>query len=288
MPNLDLDAYFMRIGYDGSREPTLDTLRSIQELHPAAIPFEAIDVLLDRGVDLSPAAVERKLVSGRRGGYCFEHNGLLMRVLTAMGFRVDGYLARVRWMIPADAPVRPATHMALRVIAEGQPWLVDVGFGGVVPTSPLRIESSAPQGTSHETYRVVTTDKTLLLQVRLEEEWKPVYALLSEPGVAADYELANWYTSTHPSSRFRNSLMVTKTSPEARFMLLDNRLTIRDRNGTLDRVMLDADGIRDALAEQFNLPVAAEWDPLIEKAAASVPPGLAKAESGRAQEADGA
>ena len=73
---VDLDAYFRRIGYDGPREPTLDVLRAILALHPATIPFEAIDVLLDRGVDVSPAAVDDKLIARRRGGYCYEQNGL--------------------------------------------------------------------------------------------------------------------------------------------------------------------------------------------------------------------
>src|SRR5690606_7025466 len=135
---LDLDAYCARIGYDGPREPTLATLRALHALHPAAIAFEALDVMLGRGIDLAPAAVEAKLVHQRRGGYCFEQNGLFQRVLAAMGFEVEALLARVLWRTPADAPPRPRTHMALRVMVEGEPWLADVGFGGCVMTAPLR------------------------------------------------------------------------------------------------------------------------------------------------------
>jgi arylamine N-acetyltransferase len=101
-----LDAYFARIGYEGPRTSTLATLRALHELHPAAIPFEAIDVLLERGVDLSPEAVEAKLITARRGGYCFEQNGLFQRVLAALGFEVEPLIARAVWMAPPDAQAR--------------------------------------------------------------------------------------------------------------------------------------------------------------------------------------
>ena len=106
---IDLDAYFARIGYDGPRTPTLETLRALHLLHPAAIAFEAIDVLLDRGIDLDPAAVDAKLITAGRGGYCYEQNGLFKRVLTALGFEVEGLIARVQWGAPAETPPRPRT-----------------------------------------------------------------------------------------------------------------------------------------------------------------------------------
>ena len=92
-PAIDLAAYCARIGYSGPLMPTLVTLRALQELHPAAIPFEAIDVLLGRGVDISPQAVDAKLIGRRRGGYCYEQNGLFKRVLQAIGFEVEGLIA---------------------------------------------------------------------------------------------------------------------------------------------------------------------------------------------------
>lgn len=90
---VDLNAYCARVGYDGPRTPTLETLRALNARHPASIPFEAIDVLLDRGIDLSPQAVDAKLIPGRRGGYCFEHNSLFRCVLETMGFHVQGLAA---------------------------------------------------------------------------------------------------------------------------------------------------------------------------------------------------
>ena len=99
---INLDAYFERIGYRGARTPTLPVLNAIVRAHVEAIPFENLDVLLRVPIDLSPEAIERKLVQGRRGGYCFEQNGLLLLVLEAMGFEVTPLSARVRYQRPRD------------------------------------------------------------------------------------------------------------------------------------------------------------------------------------------
>src|SRR6185369_8535357 len=85
---MNLDAYFARIGYTGPREPTLAVLDDIVARHTCTIPFENLDVLLGRGISLADDAVERKLVSDVRGGYCFEQNSLLQRALMALGFVV--------------------------------------------------------------------------------------------------------------------------------------------------------------------------------------------------------
>ncbi|MFC3284563.1 arylamine N-acetyltransferase family protein [Litchfieldella rifensis] len=264
---VDLDAYCARIGYRGPLTPTIATLRALQERHPAAIVFENLDVLLDRGVDISPAAVDAKLIAGRRGGYCFEHNSLFKRVLTAIGFQVEGLVARVRWMAPAGAPPQPRTHMALRVSVDGQPWLADVGFGGCVPTAPLRMDTGDPQPTGHETYRILPFGDGWLVQARLGEEWQSLYELSPELQLEVDYELPNWFTATHPTSHFRHNLSVARTTPEARYALADRRLTIRTPEGEAERRMLSADEIERSLSETFGLAVEPAWRPVIERAA---------------------
>jgi N-hydroxyarylamine O-acetyltransferase len=268
-PPVDLDAYCARIAYRGPLAPTLATLRTLLELHPAAIPFEAIDVLLDRGVDLAPAAVDAKLIGGRRGGYCYEQNGLLLRVLRAIGFEVETLLGRVLWQAPPGAPPRPRTHMALRVGIEGRPWLADVGFGGRVPTSPLRMDEARPQETRHESFRVLPFGPSLLVQASLEGTWRSLYELSPEPQEDVDLELPNWFTSTHPQSHFRHRLSVSRATPEARQSLLDGRLTVRTIDGRIDRRVLDAAGIEEVLVRMFGLPVAPDWQPVIARAAAA-------------------
>ena len=263
---IDLDAYFERIGYDGPREPSLAVLRALQALHPAAIPFENLDVLLGRGIDLAPAEIDAKLIGAGRGGYCFEQNNLFARVLKALGFELETLLGRVVWMAPSDAPVPPRTHMALKVMVEGEPWLADVGFGSAVLTAPLRWVMDEAQPTPHEDYRLRDLGHEVLLETRLDD-WTPVYRLGRDPAWPVDYEVANWFTSTHKDSRFRQLLTVAVTRPEARYGLLNNRLTIRPVGGTAERRLLSVEEMEEALMEIFGLPVERDWRPTLEWAA---------------------
>jgi N-hydroxyarylamine O-acetyltransferase len=256
---IDLDRYLARIGYHGSPRADLDTLRALTALHPGAIPFEAVDVFLRRPIDLSPGALQAKLIDGGRGGYCFEQNGLLERVLAALGFAVEGLIARVFWMRPPDAPPLPLTHMALRVTIDGEQWLADVGFGSCVPGVPLRLGCAGmPQPTAHETFRLTSRGTWTLLEAQLPDGWHPVYLLSPEPALESDYIAANWYTSTHPESGFRQELRVAQTTPERRTTLLNNRLTVRHARGTAQRRFLSEPELADTLVSTFGLRLDAE------------------------------
>jgi N-hydroxyarylamine O-acetyltransferase len=256
---IDLDRYLARIGYRGTPRADLDTLSALTALHPAAIPFEAIDVYLGRPVELTAAAIQAKLIDGGRGGYCFEHNGLLKRVLGGLGFTVEGLLARVFWMRPPQDPPLPLTHMALRVTIGGEQWLADVGFGSCVAGIPLRV---APPGleqpTRHETFRLSPRGTWTLLEVRFPDGWQPVYALSPEPALDSDYVAANWYTSTHPDSGFRRELRVALTTPQRRTTLADNRLTVRHARGAVERRFLSEPELADALVSTFGIRLDAD------------------------------
>ncbi len=264
---VDLPRYLARVSYDGEVRPTLAVLRELQAAHIAAIPFEAIDALVGEGIDIDPAAVDAKLIVAGRGGYCFEQNGLFLRVLRAIGFDAEPLLGRVRWMQPADAPPTARSHMVLRVRIDGRPWLVDVGFGSAVPPAPLAMDSEAPQPTLHESYRIVRRGDEWSVRLLIGSEWAALYAIGDPPAPAIDFAVANWYTSTHPDSHFRHRLIAARTTAKARFALRDNRLTIRDAAGTGERRYLTADQIETALAELFGLPVRPHWRAAIERAA---------------------
>src|SRR3978361_1508409 len=125
----DLSAYFSRIGYTGPTDTSVETLHALVAAHNESIPFENLDPLFGVPVDdLGPAALTDKLVHRRRGGYCYEHNGLMGFVLAEMGFGIERFAGRVVWMSPSDA-LPALTHEALSVTAPGLdgPWLVDVG-----------------------------------------------------------------------------------------------------------------------------------------------------------------
>ncbi|TAI63790.1 arylamine N-acetyltransferase [Bradyrhizobium sp. Leo170] len=258
----DLDAYCERISYSGPRTPTMATLDALQACHTSAITFEAIEVLLGRPVDISPAAVDAKLIRARRGGYCFEQNGLFKRALESIGFTVTGLLGRVYWMSPPAATLPSRSHMALRVFVDEESWLVDVGFGTCVPTTPLRLAETQPQRLRHDTFRIDPSAEGCLLQILIGETWTPVYDLSLGAPAEIDYVVANWFTSTHPSVGFRRDLIVARTAFEARYTLLRNKLTVRPIDGEVRKEMLSASGVLDALHEIFLLPVIPEWSPM--------------------------
>ena len=269
-PTVDLDAYFARIGYDGPREPTLAVLRAIHQKHPDAIPFENLDVLLGRPISLDPAAVDAKLIGAGRGGYCYEQNGLLKRVLTALGFQVEGRMARVLWMVPDHLPPRPRSHMVLAVRAPGDDttWLADVGFGGCVLTGPLALFSDAVQATPNGDFRILPIDELggeRQVRANLSGRWAATYQVALGAWADQDYEQANFYTYAHPSSHFTFSLTAGRTTPTARYALKNNRLTWRDASGALvEQRDLSADELETTLRDVLGLPVQPAWRPLIE------------------------
>jgi N-hydroxyarylamine O-acetyltransferase len=234
LTDAELDAYFQRIGYEGPHEPTLATLSGIEAAHTRTIPFENLDVLLGRPIRLDVPSVLRKLVHERRGGYCFEQNGLLLAVLETLGFRVAPLSARVRTQRPRDfTPAR--THLFVRVELDGESWLADVGVGGLSLTAPIRLSTSDEQPTLHEPRRLVREGGVLYHQARLGQEWHDVLEFTLEEMPPIDREVANWYTSTHPQSHFRDRLMVARAGAHGmRHTLLDHQLTHRRPDGTAD------------------------------------------------------
>ncbi|MBX7084047.1 MAG: arylamine N-acetyltransferase [Nannocystaceae bacterium] len=254
----EIDAYLDRIGHRGPIDPTLATLRSLVLAHVSTIPFENLDVLLGRPIALDLPSVVRKLVHEQRGGYCFEHNGLLLHVLETLGFAVTPLSARVRLQRPRDM-TPPRTHMFLRVTIDGVPWMADVGVGGLSPTSPVRMDLADEQPTAHEPRRLVAEDGRWFHQVLLRDDagtaWHDVCEYTGESMPPIDREVANWYTSAHPQSHFRNRLLVARAGPDGRrHTLLDTVLTLRERDGTAARRTLTGpDELLAVLADVFGL-----------------------------------
>jgi len=254
--SIDLDAYLQRIGHDGDRAPTLETLRALQLRHAESIPFENLDPLLKRPILLDPASLQRKLIHEERGGYCFEQNLLLRDVLRQLGFRVAGLSARVLWNAPEGA-IRPRTHMLLLVDLNGSPHIVDVGFGGQAPTAPLRLEANVEQATPHGLYRLIRSGVDHTLESKVLGEWKPLYQFDLQEQETVDYEVANWYVSTHPSSHFLHNLFVARAAPGRRHALLRNELATHHLAGESERRTLTTSAeIREALVTIFGINLA--------------------------------
>jgi len=251
---MDLAAYFQRIGYRGRFTPSLALLSALTEAHTRSIPFENLNVLLDRPIVLNPEALFQKLVLERRGGYCFEQNGLFLEVLRELGFQVAPISARVRYQRPRDF-TPPRTHVFLRVELDGESWLTDVGVGGLSLTSPLRLVTDIEQTTLHEPRRIVREGARLFHQVRFGAAWEDVCEFTLEEMPLIDRELANWYTSAHPASHFKNRLIVARAAPEGqRLTLLNDEFTLRDRYGIpTTRRITSVPELLDVLRKQFDL-----------------------------------
>ena len=268
MPSgFDLDAYLDRIGYRGPRTATIDTLQAVHALHPAAIPFENLNPLLGWPVALDVDSLQAKMVAGRRGGWCFEHNTLFRHALEALGFSVSSLGARVVWNTPPDSPVAPRSHMLLRVDLGGVPYLADVGFGGNVLTAPLRLEPHIAQTTPHELHRLLPLENGFMLEACVGGEWKPFYRFTLEPQFPSDYEVSNWYLCHHPSSFFRQILIGARANPEGRYALRNNELSIHRKQATEKRILADAGALRLCLETDFGLqlPEAPELDAALER-----------------------
>jgi N-hydroxyarylamine O-acetyltransferase len=253
---MDLDAYFARIGYRGSRAPTLDTLHAIARAHVQTIPFENIDVLLGRPIDLALDALVAKLVRARRGGYCFEQNTLLLEVLTALGFAARPLSARVRYQRPRDyTPAR--THLLVRVELD-ESWLVDVGVGAMSPTAALRLAELGEQATPHEPRRLLRENGLIYHQVRFGDGWHDIAELTLEEMPPIDRVVANWYTSTHPESHFKRRLLVARASPTGRVTMLNDELSIRGADGIAEKQRVRSpEHLLELLAEHFAIVLPA-------------------------------
>lgn len=255
---LDLHGYFERIGYRGAAEPNLEVLQDLMTAHTGSIPFENLDPLTGVPVDdLSPQALTDKLVHRRRGGYCYEQNGLLGYALAEIGFRVRRLAGRVVWMQPPDAPFGALTHTALAVTFPGSQgsYLVDVGFGGQTLTSPIRFETGNAQQTTHEPYRLNDRGDGLVLQALVRDEWKPLYVFGTQTVPQVDLRVGSWYVSTHPESHFVTSLMVALTTDDARYNLAGRNLTIHRADGSEKIRLDDAAAVVDVLDERFGIDV---------------------------------
>ena len=251
----DPDRYLSRLGFTTTPPPTMETLRTLQLRHTAAFPFETIANLLYAPVSIDLPSLERKLLHDGRGGYCFELNSLFLALLQTLGFEARALTARV--IMGAEAgTVTARSHMLNLVRVEGVDHVVDVGFGGMVPTAPLRLDTELAQATPHEDYRVLERDGTYAVHARVLDEWRALYVFDLQRQASIDLEVANWYVSTHPRSAFAGQLRVARTGAGLRRTLNGRRFTLhRLGQPSEHRELRDADAVIEVLRDAFELRV---------------------------------
>jgi N-hydroxyarylamine O-acetyltransferase len=249
----DLDAYLGRIRYAGPRSATLDTLSEILLNHAQTVPFENLNPLLRWPVRLDARSLQQKLVHDGRGGYCFEHNLLLGHALSALGFHITGLAARVLWNVPAGA-ITARGHMLLLVDLNDRAYIADVGFGGQTLTAPLRLEPGLEQSTPHEPFRLMRQAESFVLETKVRGLWQPLYRFDLQEQFLSDYEVANWYLSTHPESHFVKGLIAARPDADRRSALRNNELTIHHLSGATERHQLTTVAqLEQALTHVFRI-----------------------------------
>ena len=210
----DLDAYLERIRLKAVPKADADGMIAVQRAHRLAIPFENLDIRLGRGIDLAPDAIFAKLVAARRGGYCFEQNGLFLQALTDLGFTARPLLARV-WLGAIDTP--PRTHMLLLIRLDSGWWIADAGFGGgYCPPMPLADAVVGDHRLSHDDRH------GWLLERRGADGWAPQYSFTLDEVWPADIAQANHFTATVPGGRFVDNVIASIVLPHG-FASLFNR-----------------------------------------------------------------
>lgn len=248
-----LALYLGRIGFAGAAVPDLATLHAIQHAHRLAVTFENLDIPLGRSVSLQPEAVFDKLVRRRRGGYCFEQNGLLLTMLRAIGFAARPLLARV-WLMAEGIP--PQTHTFNLVTIGGEDYLADGGFGGsLLPVMPLT--DGAIVGTPDRArHRLLRDEAGWTLERDGGSGWARQYGFTLAPAEPADLEMANHWTATRPGTRFTTLRIASLALPDGYASLVDKILTISRCGEARVEEIGDAARYRGVLAETFRLSLS--------------------------------
>ncbi|RMM51366.1 hypothetical protein ALQ77_01059 [Pseudomonas corrugata] len=251
----DSRRYLQRLGFDTPPAPTLDTLRQLQNRHTAEFSFETLSTLLRQPVPIDFESVERKVFEQGRGGYCYELNQLFLALLQELGFDARGITGRVVMNAPEGAWTA-RTHRLSLVTIGGVRYTTDVGFGGMVPTGPLLLDSRDIQATPHEPYRIEDHPDGYLLRANVGGEWRPMYLFDLQRQEEIDYTLGNWYVCNHPDSPFMGRLMVARTGDGLRKTLNGNSYAVhRMGQESVRRLITDADELIDLLENEFGLRV---------------------------------
>lgn len=248
--------YLQRLGYDTPPAPTLQTLQALQLRHVCTFAFESLSTLMRVPVPIDLPSVEQKVLLDGRGGYCYELNQMFLALLQALGFDARGITGRVVMGGPPDAHTA-RTHRLSLVTLDGVRYISDVGFGGMVPSSPLQLDTEAAQATAHEPYRLTFDGQgNYTLWAQVGEEWRGLYVFDLQAQAAIDYEIGNWYVSTHPDSPFVGQLKVARLAPGKRHTLNNANYAVHFLDRPSEKHTLgSADELLALLTETFGIRV---------------------------------
>jgi len=247
---MDVSCYLNRINYDGPTDVSLDTLRGLHYAHLLNVPFENMDIQRGTPIVLEQAALYKKIVERRRGGFCYELNGLFAQLLSELGFEVSMLSAGVA--LPDGAFGPDFDHMALLVRLD-RPWLADVGFGNCF-LFPVLLDDSSQTTDSTGVYCVKSDDSVrTLVKASDEGAWLPLYRFTLDHHELPEYEPRSIYHQTSPDSHFVRRAVCTRATIEGRITLSDKKLIVDEGGTRRETILPDDKACRGALLQHFDL-----------------------------------
>jgi N-hydroxyarylamine O-acetyltransferase len=247
MPHLAAAEYLDRIGDEGPLDPTAETLARLHRAHLLAVPFENLDIHAGRPIVLDLEQIFDKVVRRRRGGFCYELNGLFEWLLGALGYDVMMVSARVHG---ADGGLSPEfDHMAL-VVRLGRVWLADVGFGAS-SREPLALEPGYAATSDGVVYSVERDGDawTMLADGRPEYRFTTVARRLQE------FDGMCRYHQTSPESHFKRKPLCSLATPDGRATLTGSRLVLTRGGERVERELADESEVAATLRDLFGVVV---------------------------------
>jgi N-hydroxyarylamine O-acetyltransferase len=247
---LNTDAYLDRINYRGSLAANAETLKQLHVAHLLTVPFENLSIHYGEPIVLEDEALFDKVVRRRRGGFCYELNGLFASLLCTLGFNVTILSAGV--MNAAGETSPDFDHMTLLVQLD-RAWLADVGFGDLF-REPLLLEERAGQVQREDAYRLNSEgDRFTLMRRDGPGSWISQYRFGLQPCTYVDFAARCHYHQTAPESHFKQGRICTRATPDGRITLSERRLTITAGSGRHERELLNETEYAEALREHFGI-----------------------------------
>nr|WKN38243.1 arylamine N-acetyltransferase [Tunicatimonas sp. TK19036] len=249
---MNTEAYLDRIGYTGSLEPTLSTLKALQRAHLLQVPFENLDIHRNEEIRIDTARFYDKIITRRRGGFCFEVNGLFNELLTALGFSTH-FISCSVFSHPHNQYAPYFGHVAIIAHLEDD-WLVDVGFGTNFP-EPLRLNTPAPQRQDGTYYRLtaLNEEETLLERSADHQEYIKMYKFRPQPHALADFAQMCAYHQTSSQSPFTQGRLCSLMTPTGRITLTDKAFIETIQAEKTEYPIADQAGFAKKLYDRFGI-----------------------------------
>ncbi len=256
---IDTAAYLARIEYHGPVAPTVSTLRALHLAHLLTVPFENLDIHLGRPIVLDEGRLFAKIVRQRRGGFCYELNGLFAALLRELGFEVA--MLAAQFPRADDAPAPEVDHLVLLVRAadSNETLLADVGAGRTSFAEPLLTTTTAaqPRPASRASFRLIPEGDRHRLQRREPGgEWEPEYLVAWQPRILSDFEPGCLFHQTSPQSHFPRGRVCTRLTPTGRVTLSERRLITTTEGVRSEREMSDEAAYEETLHTVFGIDLA--------------------------------